>query len=150
VIAPQPRANPEREIPVADRILEYIDRNYAKPISLRHVAQTFGYSPCHLTHTVSRTTGRPITAWIIRRRILAAQQLFAETDVDVASACEAVGFKDVCYFTRQFVRHAGTSPGRFRAKMRDERAAELRKARAKESEAGQYIVSMRPGAARLQ
>jgi len=62
--------------------------------------------------------GMPITAWIIKRRILAAQSLLAEQDLNVAATCEAVGFNDLCYFTRQFVRHVGMTPGRFRAVMK--------------------------------
>ncbi len=100
---------------VADRVIEYIERNYASRISLRDVADAFGYSSCHLTHTFSLITGTPIQAWIIKRRILAAQQLLAESNVTVAVACEAAGFNDLCYFTRQFVRHVGMTPGRFRA-----------------------------------
>ena len=99
---------------VADRVIEYIDRHYASPISLRHVAEEFGYSSCHLTHTFSLITGTPITAWIIKRRILAAHQLLAESNVTVETACDAAGFHDLCYFTRQFVRHVGMTPGRFR------------------------------------
>jgi AraC-like DNA-binding protein len=116
---------------MSDRIIEYIDKNYALQISLRDVARTFGYSACHLTHTFRRTTGTPITAWIIKRRILAAQKLLAEENVDVATACEAVGFNDLCYFTRQFVRHVGTTPGRFRsAKNRTLRPNETNSGRA--------------------
>ncbi len=102
---------------VARRVVEYIEQNYARPISLRDVADAFGYSACHLTSTFSRSTGTPITAWIIKRRILAAQELLREPHVNVAMACEAVGFNDLCYFTRQFVRHVGMTPGRFRAAM---------------------------------
>jgi AraC-like DNA-binding protein len=105
------------EASVADRVIEYVEQNYAAPISLRHVAETLGYSACHLTHTFSRTTGTPITAWIIRRRIFAARELLAEQNVTVAAACEAAGFNDLCYFTRQFVRYVGMTPGRFRAAM---------------------------------
>jgi AraC-like DNA-binding protein len=106
---------------LVQRIIDYIDAHYADQISLRDVADTFGYSACHLTNTFSRSTGTPITAWIIKRRIMAAQQLLGELDVDVASACEAVGFNDLCYFTRQFVRHVGVTPGRFRIAMKDAR-----------------------------
>jgi AraC-like DNA-binding protein len=105
------------ETSVAERVIEYIDQNYADPISLRDVADVFGYSACHLTHTFSQITGTPITAWIIKRRIVAAQQLLAETNATVATACESAGFDDLCYFTRQFVRHVGMTPGRFRSAM---------------------------------
>jgi AraC-like DNA-binding protein len=104
---------PAVPLPVAAQIVDYIDRNYASRISLRDVAKAFGYSSCHLTHAFARTTGTPITAWIIRRRIEAAKQLLSHG----AAACEAVGFSDLCYFTRQFSRHVGMTPGRFRATM---------------------------------
>jgi AraC-like DNA-binding protein len=59
----------------------------------------------------------PVTRWIIRRRIIAAQKLFSEANVDVVKACEAVGFTDLGYFRRQFVRHVGMTPKRFRYAM---------------------------------
>jgi AraC-like DNA-binding protein len=108
---------PLRARSVTDQVIDYIEANYSAPISLRDVAQALGYSPCHLTHTFRETTGTPVTAWIIKRRILAAQQLLGESNVSVATAAEAVGFNDLCYFTRQFVRHVGMTPGRFRSVM---------------------------------
>ncbi len=111
--------------PVVHEVIEYIEANYCVPISLRDVAQAVGYSPCHLTHVFREQTGTPITAWIIQRRIAAAQQLLAEPNVKVAAAAEAVGFNDLCYFTRQFVRHVGMTPGRFRSRVHSERSERL-------------------------
>jgi AraC-like DNA-binding protein len=108
-------ARKEADSLLVERVAEYIELHYAEPISLRDVAAIVGYSGCHLTTIFRRSTGLPVTAWIIRRRILAAQQLLARGEVTVASTCEAVGFTDLCYFTRQFVRHTGVTPGRFRA-----------------------------------
>jgi AraC-like DNA-binding protein len=102
-------------ISVADRVFEFVERNYAKPISLRHVALATGYSASHLTTTFRMATGDTVTAWIIKRRIDAARRLLQEEGSTVASACEAVGFADLCYFRRQFVRYVGTTPGRFRS-----------------------------------
>jgi AraC family transcriptional regulator, transcriptional activator of pobA len=112
--------------PVSRLIIDYIDENYALPISLRDVARAFGYSACHLTHRFRCDTGMPITAWIIKRRILAAQHLLGQANVDVATACAGAGFNDLCYFTRQFVRHVGMTPGRFRSAMNASRMADLR------------------------
>jgi AraC-like DNA-binding protein len=103
--------------PVSDRVVEYIEQNYARQISLRDVASAMGYSPSHLTTAFRQATGIPVTAWIIKRRIAAARQLLGEADLDVATTSERVGFSDLCYFTRQFVRHVGVTPGRFRASM---------------------------------
>jgi len=96
-------------------VVDYVEKNYASSISLRDVAQALGYSPAHLTHMFSTLTGTPVTAWIIRRRLCAAQQLLVDTKQDVNTVCEAVGFGDLCYFTRQFVRHVGVTPNQFRS-----------------------------------
>lgn len=100
---------------VTERVVEYIDHNYSTQISLRNVAEALGYSASYLTTAFRKTTGMPITAWIIKRRILAAKELLGNDGVTVAHVCEAVGFCDLCYFYRQFVRHVGVTPGRFRS-----------------------------------
>src|ERR1700733_11864321 len=96
-------------------VVDYVEENFASSISLRDVAQALGYSPAHLTHKFSSLTGTPVTAWIIKRRLSAAQELLTETRQDINTVCEAVGFGDVCYFTRQFVRHLGVTPAQFRS-----------------------------------
>jgi AraC-like DNA-binding protein len=118
-------ARGQQQAAVLERVVEFIDRNYMEALSLRDVARAFNYSACHLTNVFSQAMGMPITAWIIKRRILAAQVLLAEQNVDVATACEATGFNDPGYFTRQFVRHVGITPGRFRAAMNGPRPAPI-------------------------
>jgi two-component system, response regulator YesN len=106
---------------IASRVVEYVEDNYADRISLRDVAATFGYSAAHLTTQFREATGMPVTSWIVKRRITAAQKVLSEKDLSVASVCEMVGFNDVRYFTRQFVRHIGVTPGRFRSTMNPKR-----------------------------
>jgi AraC-like DNA-binding protein len=94
-----------------------VENNYSAPISLRDVADAVGYSASHLTDTFRRCTGSPVTAWIIERRIRAAATLLREAGTDVVTACESAGFRDLGYFTRQFVRHVGMTPARYRRAM---------------------------------
>jgi AraC-like DNA-binding protein len=96
-------------------VLDYVEQNYASSISLRNVAQALGYSPAHLTHRFSSLTGTPVTAWIIKRRLRAAQELLVKTKQSLTTVCEVVGFGDLCYFKRQFVRHVGVTPSQFRS-----------------------------------
>jgi AraC family transcriptional regulator, transcriptional activator of pobA len=102
---------------VVQRVIDFIEGNYAGGISLADVARALNYSPGHLTTLVRRETGRPVTAWIIERRMLAARERLLTTDEPVAAVAEAVGFHDVAYFTRRFIRANGTTPSRWR--MRD-------------------------------
>jgi len=106
------------EFVTAKRVMEYVEAHYAEQISLRDVARELGYSPAHLTDSFRRLTGTAVTAWIIRRRVEAARIMLRDENVTVATACERVGFNDLCYFTRQFVRIIGTTPGRYRAEVR--------------------------------
>jgi AraC family transcriptional activator of pobA len=113
-----PRDSRAVEEQIVRGVVDYVEENFASSISLRHVAQALGYSPAHLTHKFSSLTGTPVTAWIIQRRLCAAQELLVKTKQDVVSVCEAVGFGDVCYFTRQFVRPVGVTPAQFRSRAR--------------------------------
>ena len=113
-----PRESSAVEEQIVRGVVDYIEENFTSSISLRHVARALGCSPAHLTHRFSSITGTPVTAWIIKRRLSAAQELLVETKQDVVSVCEAVGFGDVCYFTRQFVRHVGVTPAQYRSKAR--------------------------------
>jgi two-component system response regulator YesN len=113
--APVRRVTTDRwERSLSERVIEHIEQHYRSQIRLQDVAETFGYSASYLTNAFRRTTGLPIAAWIIKRRIAAAQRLLGEANASVAAASEAVGFSDVCYFTRQFVHYVGVTPGRFR------------------------------------
>jgi AraC-like DNA-binding protein len=98
-----------------------VEKHFASSISLRDVARALGYSPSHLTHTFSSLTGTPITAWIINRRLSAAKVLLAETNQKISRVSEAVGFRDPCYFSRQFARHVGLTPAQFRSAHRQQK-----------------------------
>jgi AraC family transcriptional activator of pobA len=107
---------PPNRHPIVARVIEFIEANYADGISLADVARAFNYSPSHLTSLVRRETGRPVTAWIIERRMLAARERLVATDEPVATVAEAVGFRDVAYFARRFTRANGTTPARWRTR----------------------------------
>lgn len=105
----------ERDAYVIDRVARFVEDHYADGISLRHVASAMSYSPAHLTYLFRRVTGKPLNAWIIECRIREARRLLNTTDLPIGDVCDAVGFGDLCYFSRQFHRHTGTTPRRYRA-----------------------------------
>ena len=98
------------------RVIAYIENNYADGISLVDVARALNYSSSHLTSLVRKETGRPVTAWIIERRLRAARERLLATTEGVAEVAEAVGFRDAAYFARRFARSNGTTPSRWRAR----------------------------------
>ena len=115
---PMNRAVFRDESDLIDRIVEYVDTHFADGISLRDVAIAFAYSPAHLTYRFRLVTGKPLTAWIIECRILAACRILENSDATIGQICGAVGFVDLCYFTRQFRRLLGIAPAHYRSRAR--------------------------------
>jgi AraC family transcriptional regulator, transcriptional activator of pobA len=101
---------------VVERVVDFIEENYADGISLSDVARALHYSPGHLTTVIRKHLGRPVTALIIERRLLAARERLLTTEEPVAVVGEAVGFRDMRYFVRSFVRAHGTSPSQWRTR----------------------------------
>lgn len=107
------------ELEIVRRTKVFVEMHYREPISLRDVAAALNYSAAHLTHTFRMQTGSAVTAWIIKRRIRAAVEIWGSGDAKVIDVCERVGFNDLCYFTRQFAKLVGMTPGRFRIAARE-------------------------------
>lgn len=102
--------------PLLAEVFAVIDRRYAEPLSLRDVAAELGMTSGHLTTVVRRRTGRTVGEWIIERRMAAARELLAHTDLPVAEVARRVGIADPGYFSRLFGRTHGTSPRAWRGR----------------------------------
>jgi AraC-like DNA-binding protein len=111
---------------IAQQVREYVDVHFRSGISLRDVARALGYTPAHLTYLFRCATGTPITAFIIERRLREACVLLESSDATVAHVAESVGFRDVAYFSRQFQRFTGMTPGRWRHLERENALAQSR------------------------
>jgi YesN/AraC family two-component response regulator len=98
------------EDPLVAQILAYLESRLAEGISLRDVADAFGYSPAHITALVRQATGRAVMPWLVEMRIARAKRLLTETDMAVTQVAAAVGLGDPSYFSRQFRQVAGMTP----------------------------------------
>jgi AraC family transcriptional activator of pobA len=102
------------QLRLIDHVGEYIEQHYRERISLRDVAAALGYSRSHLTNLVRVGTGKPLNAWIIERRIAAAQEQLADPYATVAEVASAVGFGDTAHFSRKFKHLVGMTPSEWR------------------------------------
>jgi YesN/AraC family two-component response regulator len=94
----------------ATQVLAYLEAHLADGISLKDVAEAFGYSPAHLTALVRQATGRAVMPWLVELRMQRAKQLLADTDLSVTEVASAVGLGDPSYFSRQFRQAIGMPP----------------------------------------
>ncbi|MEO1672090.1 MAG: response regulator [Cyanobacteria bacterium J06631_2] len=103
------------------KVFEFIEANFNRPLELKEVASSLGYSSAYLTNLVRQKTGRTIKQWIIERRMYEARQLLLDTDKAIAQIATNTGYLDTSYFIRQFKQLHGTSPNLWRKNPKNHR-----------------------------
>lgn len=104
-----PAGSPMKEV------FRFIEENYHQSITLCTIAQAVGYSPAYLTNLVRQQTGKSVHRWLVERRMAQAIALLLKTENTVSQIAEAVGYQDVCHFSRYFRQFYGTSPQAWRS-----------------------------------
>lgn len=108
---PDLRAVPD---PVLAEVFAVIDECWASDVGPAEVALRVGLTPAYLTTLVRERTGRPLSEWILERKMAEARTLLLGTDRSVESIATAVGYSDPAHFNRRFRKLHGLPPGRWR------------------------------------
>ncbi|MFA5561147.1 MAG: AraC family transcriptional regulator [Eubacteriales bacterium] len=92
--------------------IDYINENYAKPLTLQSVAKQVYISVNQLGRLFNRYGGTTVSRYIVSKRITEAKKrLLAGLSItDTAYQC---GFKDYANFIRVFKKHVGLPPGQY-------------------------------------
>ena len=97
-----------------NRAIGFIEARLASPISLQELAEAAGLGVRQFTRAFREATGRSAHQYLLHRRVEQAKVLI-RLGVPLADVAVQCGFCDQSQLTRTFVRHVGTTPGRFRA-----------------------------------
>lgn len=92
------------------RVIDYIQANLARDLSLAEIAGTVYLSPYHLTRLFKRATGQSLHQYVIAQRVDAAQRLITAGRLPLSAVASQVGFADQSHLTRHFKRLQGVSP----------------------------------------
>lgn len=93
-------------------VLNYINDNITKKISVATIAEHFYLSDSYLCRLFKKETGLTINKYITARRISIAKAKLSEGK-NVGEACELSGFSDYANFINTFTRMVGLSPKRY-------------------------------------
>ena len=63
-------------------------------------------------------TGHRPQAYVIEAKLERARQLLAESALSISEIAEALGYRDIYFFSRQFRQRTGGSPTDYRRRMR--------------------------------
>lgn len=96
-----------------DRAIAFIEAHFAEPVALQDLADASGLGPRHLCRAFREATGLSPHQYLLRNRVEHAKRLISR-DVPLAEVALQCGFSDQSQLTRTFVRHVGTTPGRYR------------------------------------
>jgi AraC-like DNA-binding protein len=100
------------------RVRQYIDRHYAKPLTVPHLAKVARLSTFHFIRAFRAETGVTPHQYVRARRIDRACELLVTTPMAVTEICDAVGFQSLGSFSALFRRMTGEAPVAYRAKRR--------------------------------
>ena len=94
--------------------VEYIEKNYAKQISLSDIARETKLSESHLSVLFKTETGINFLQYLNAVRITNATHLLLQTSMNVTEIASATGFPSPGYFTKMFRRFKGKTPTEYR------------------------------------
>ena len=104
---------------VAERLLHYLNENYARPLSSREIEDVFEMNFDYMNRVFSRLTDAPIFTYLNMLRIYNAKQLIATTDLPFQEIAYLVGIDDRYYFSKLFRRITGMSPSEYYKEVRN-------------------------------
>lgn len=98
--------------------IEYIVKNYTKPISITYLANLCDYSPEYFSEKFKRLLGMSPQKFIILKRLAKAKVLLISTHKSVREISNEVGYPDQIHFSKLFSKQIGISPLEYRKNYR--------------------------------
>ncbi len=121
-------------------LIDWLENNLDKSLSLDHVAAKSGYSKWHLQRMFRNVTGDALGTYIRTRRLSRAASELCLKDQSILDIALQSGFDSQQSFSRAFKRQFSQTPGAYRSKM----SYTCRQAAARE---GNFTPAKRPAVA---
>lgn len=102
----------DRNSNVMEYLKEFVRSHITEPITIDMLGKQANMSKSTLTRLFNTQMGISPLEFVIRERLRKAKEILARTK-SIKEACFSTGFNDVNYFTRQFRKRVGTTPGAY-------------------------------------
>lgn len=99
---------------IADYVEEYIRENHHEDISLQDIADSLGFTPDYISKIFKKEKQITPIKFITKLRINGAKQLLMNTNFDILTISQNVGYTDQFYFSRVFKAQTGLYPSEYR------------------------------------
>lgn len=88
---------------------------------LTALADRFGYSPDYFGRLFTQMVGSPLSLYVIGVRMNQAKVLLRSSNDSIGEIALRLGYRDICFFSRQFRQFVGISPSAYRKSVYPER-----------------------------
>ncbi|MEC0371796.1 response regulator [Paenibacillus chibensis] len=100
--------------PEVNKIMDYIEQNYDKDITLKSLARYVMMGENYVSALFKKKTGETLIHYLHRTRVEKAIEYLTTTDLPVNRICQNVGFMNDNYFIKIFKRMTGVTPSQYR------------------------------------
>lgn len=108
-------AKPHKDTLIKD-VQNWLNLNYAKNISIDELAERFSVSKRTLIRRFNQSLDMPPNAYIQGLRIEGAQKLLEESEMQIDTIMNKVGYEDASSFRRLFKSKTGVTPSEYRSR----------------------------------
>lgn len=110
----QPKARRDyKRILQLKQVVEFIEKNYASPLTLSQLSESVSMSPKYFCRFFSEMTHQTPMDYLNRQRIEQACYELSTTGDSITDIAYRNGFNDLSYFIRTFKKYKGTTPGKY-------------------------------------
>ena len=101
---------------VMELAIQYIRRNYPKPITLAMVSNEVSLNYAYFSTMFSKYTGKTFSEYLRNTRMEKAKELLRQPDISIAEVAAQVGYENYKSFYRAFKDAVGTTPVEYQQK----------------------------------
>ena len=91
-------------------IIEYIENNVSKKITVKKIAAAFSYSTSYISHMFKKETGTSLQQFLIISKMKYAQKLLNEKNATLCEVASECGYNSVPSFCKIFKKYVGCTP----------------------------------------
>ena len=113
----QTLVDPREDMAAVVAVLSYVESHYAHG-SLTEAAALLHYDLCWLSREIKRKTGKTYTQLVQEKRLAQAAFLLKNTDRNIDTIANTVGYENIGYFHKLFRETFGVSPRSYRLQER--------------------------------
>ena len=105
----------EKKANLMSEVVEYIEENYKKNITLAVMAESLGYEYCYFSRIFNKLFAMNFTDYINVYRFNAACAMLTETDMSMTDIAYESGFQSIRSFNSIFKKLSGVTPREYRS-----------------------------------